>query len=46
MRFPGWGSDDRLDVLHAWLIEDLSDNRVRILTQERWSNWQKRRRTR
>ncbi|WP_435653429.1 SRPBCC domain-containing protein [Enterobacter cancerogenus] len=34
----GWagevGSEDRLDVLHAWLIEDLSDNRVRILTQE------------
>ena len=34
VRFPGWGSDDRLDVLHAWLIEDLSDNRVRLLTQE------------
>lgn len=34
----GWageeGADDRLDVLHAWLVEDLSDNRVRILTQE------------
>lgn len=34
----GWsgeeGSEDRLDVLHAWLIEDLPDNRVRILTQE------------
>lgn len=34
----GWagepGSDERLDVLHAWLIEDLSENRVRILTQE------------
>lgn len=27
-------SDDRLDVHHAWLIEDLSGNRVRILTQE------------
>lgn len=34
----GWagevGAADRLDVLHAWLVEDLSDNRVRILTQE------------
>lgn len=34
----GWAGDegaaDRLDVLHAWLVEDLSDNRVRILTQE------------
>ena len=34
----GWvgavGAEDRLDVLHAWLIEDLADNRVRILTQE------------
>lgn len=34
----GWageeGADDRLDVHHAWLIEDLSDGRVRILTQE------------
>lgn len=34
----GWagekGSDERLDVLHAWLIEDLDGNRVRILTQE------------
>lgn len=34
----GWageeGSAERLDVLHAWLIEDLPDNRVRILTQE------------
>ncbi len=38
LSWHGWageeGSDDRLDVLHAWLIEDLSDNRVRILTQE------------
>ncbi len=24
----------RLDVLHAWLVEDLPDGRVRILTQE------------
>lgn len=34
----GWageeGTDERLDVLHAWLVEDLPDNRVRILTQE------------
>lgn len=34
----GWsgeeGSADRLDVHHAWLIEDLSGGRVRILTQE------------
>lgn len=34
----GWagqtGADDRLDVHHAWLIEDLSQGRVRILTQE------------
>ena len=34
----GWagteGADDRLDVHHAWLIEDLSEGRVRILTQE------------
>lgn len=34
----GWagevGSDDRLDVHHAWLIEELSGGRLRILTQE------------
>jgi len=34
----GWageeGAQDRLDVHHAWLIEDLSHGRVRILTQE------------
>lgn len=34
----GWdgepGTDTRLDVIHAWLIEALPDNRVRILTQE------------
>lgn len=34
----GWagekGSAERLDVLHAWLLEDLPGNRVRILTQE------------
>lgn len=26
--------EERLDVLHAWLVEDLSGGRVRILTQE------------
>ncbi|GBR52312.1 SRPBCC family protein [Gluconobacter sphaericus] len=34
----GWagekGSAERLDVHHAWLIEDLPEGRVRILTQE------------
>lgn len=34
----GWageqGADDRLDVHHAWLVEDLEGGRVRILTQE------------
>ncbi|WEV50167.1 SRPBCC domain-containing protein (plasmid) [Acinetobacter sp. ESL0695] len=34
----GWAGEinsiERLDVHHAWLIENLSDNRVRILTQE------------
>jgi len=32
----GWAgeADTRLDVHHAWLIEDLSGGRVRILTQE------------
>lgn len=34
----GWagevGTDERLDVHHAWLIEDLEGGRVRILTQE------------
>lgn len=34
----GWageeGGDDRLDVHHAWLVEDLDGGRVRILTQE------------
>ena len=28
------GQKDELDVLHAWLIEDLPGGRVRILTQE------------
>lgn len=34
----GWageeGTDEWLDVHHAWLIEDLPEGRVRILTQE------------
>lgn len=34
----GWageeGTDARLDVHHAWLVEDLDGDRVRILTQE------------
>ena len=33
----GWAGDDeetRLDVHHAWLLEDLSGGRLRILTQE------------
>jgi hypothetical protein len=34
----GWagtpGTPDRLDVHHAWLVEDLSGGRVRVLTQE------------
>lgn len=33
----GWSGeteDTKLDVYHAWLIENLSENRVRILTQE------------
>lgn len=38
MAWHGWagekGTDERLDVHHAWLIEDLEGGRVRILTQE------------
>lgn len=38
LAWHGWngekGTPQRLDVLHAWLIEDLSGGRVRILTQE------------
>lgn len=34
----GWagepGTKERLDVIHAWLVEDLPNGRVRILTQE------------
>jgi hypothetical protein len=36
-RFTTFGFGDansRLDVIHAWLFEDLPGNRVRILTQE------------
>ncbi|MEU9454104.1 SRPBCC family protein [Streptomyces sp. NPDC048277] len=28
------GPQERLDVLHAWLVEDLPGGRVRVLTQE------------
>lgn len=37
LAWHGWAEGDietRLDVLHAWLIEDLPGGRVRILTQE------------
>lgn len=37
LAWHGWAGstpDDRLDVHHAWLIEELSGGRVRILTQE------------
>lgn len=38
LAWHGWdgeeGTDSRLDVIHAWLLEDLPGNRVRILTQE------------
>lgn len=35
MAWHGWvDGDDRLDVHHAWLFEDLPGGRVRILTQE------------
>jgi len=37
LSWHGWAEGDaehRLDVIHAWLLEDLSENRVRILTQE------------
>lgn len=38
LAWHGWsgnvGAADRLDVHHAWLIEELSGGRVRILTQE------------
>lgn len=37
LAWHGWAEGDeqhRLDVVHAWLIEDLPRGRVRILTQE------------
>jgi hypothetical protein len=37
LAWHGWAEGDeetRLDVIHAWLIEDLPGDRVRILTQE------------
>lgn len=38
LAWHGWAgekkSSDRIDAYHAWLIEDLSNDRVRILTQE------------
>lgn len=38
LAWHGWageiGTEDRLDVHHAWLIESLSEGRVRVLTQE------------
>ena len=36
LAWHGWSGegDTRLDVLHAWLLEDLPGGRVRILTQE------------
>ncbi len=37
LAWHGWAEGDaehRLDVVHAWLIEDLAEGRVRILTQE------------
>ena len=30
----GKGTEDELDVLHAWILEDLPGGRVRVLTQE------------
>ncbi|MGN0193672.1 MAG: SRPBCC domain-containing protein [Pseudoramibacter sp.] len=37
LAWHGWADGDaehRLDVVHAWLLEDLPEDRVRILTQE------------
>lgn len=38
LAWHGWSGEEntpeRLDVHHAWLLEDLPGNRVRILTQE------------
>ena len=37
LAWHGWageGEESRLDVHHAWLVEELAGGRVRILTQE------------
>lgn len=37
MAWHGWAGDDadtRMDVHHAWLLENLDGGRLRILTQE------------
>lgn len=37
LAWHGWAegdADHRLDVIHAWLLEELPGNRLRILTQE------------
>lgn len=37
LAWHGWAEGDaehRLDVIHAWLLEDMPEGRVRILTQE------------
>ncbi|WP_313386816.1 hypothetical protein [Chishuiella sp.] len=37
LAWHGWSEgneESKIDVHHAWLIENLSDNRLRILTQE------------
>ncbi len=37
LSWHGWAEGDaehRLDVIHAWLLEEVSENRLRILTQE------------
>ncbi|KQN51595.1 polyketide cyclase [Serratia sp. Leaf50] len=38
LAWHGWAGEEntpeRLDVHHAWLLEDLTDHRIRILTQE------------
>lgn len=37
LAWHGWAEGDaetRLDVIHAWLLEDLDQGRVRVLTQE------------
>ncbi|GAA2214505.1 SRPBCC domain-containing protein [Nonomuraea monospora] len=34
LAWRAWMPDRTLDVVHAWLLEDLAGDRVRILTQE------------